>query len=69
MKPADLAATLAACGAYREEQRERRASHAEVMRSIRESNRTDRAIERGWKIDAPARAESLAMRRGASRGR
>ncbi len=50
IKPADLAATVAACGAYRDEQRERRESHAEVMRWIREYNTTSREIERLLKL-------------------
>jgi hypothetical protein len=46
VKPADLAATIAACAANREEQRERRRSRAELMQWIHDFNRTSREVER-----------------------
>jgi len=50
VKRTDLAATIAACGAYREERRERRESHKEVMRWIREYNTTSKEVERLLKL-------------------
>ncbi len=55
VKRADLAVTIAACGAYRDEQRERRVNHAEVMRWIRQFNRTNREIERLLSLVRPTR--------------
>jgi hypothetical protein len=46
IKRANLALTIAACRKDREERREQRENHAEVMRWIREYNRADREIER-----------------------
>ncbi len=46
VKRADVAATIAACAAYREEKREQRTSHAELMRWIRGYNRTCKEMER-----------------------
>jgi len=46
IKRADLAATVAACGAHREEQRERRHSHTELLKWIRDFNRTSQEVER-----------------------
>lgn len=46
VKRADVAATIAACAAYREEQREQRTSHTELMRWIRGYNQTCKEMER-----------------------
>lgn len=46
VKRADVAATIAACTAYREKQREQRTSHAELMRWIRGYNQTCKEMER-----------------------
>jgi len=46
VKRADVAATIATCAAYREEQREQRTSHAELMRWIRGYNQTCKEMER-----------------------
>ena len=55
IKRADLAATIAACAAYREEQQERRRSHVELMKWIRDFNRTSREVERWVKTARSSR--------------
>lgn len=55
VRPADLAATVAACAAHRDEMREERRSREEVLRWIRKFNRADREIERLLKLARPLR--------------
>jgi len=50
IRKAELAATIAACAAFRDERRQRRTSHKEAMQWIRQYSRTCREMERLLKL-------------------